>query len=697
MIIDGVKKYVFGTPFDTQAVVIRLENSSDKIEHLKMSGDNRTFSYTMKPKDKVYGMGEAVRGINKRGWIYDTYCTDDPLHTETKRSLYGSHPFVIVDGEKPFGFFVDYPDRIVFDIGYTDIDEITVTVGMPNYNLYIIEGETPLEITRKFRMLIGKSYVPPKWAFGFQQSRWGYAESDDVNAVIDGYRGNGFPIDAVYMDIDYMESYKDFTVDGNKFPDFENFVESVKEKGIHLVPIIDAGVKIEDGYDVYEEGRDNNYFCKDENGEDFVAAVWPGKVCFPDFLNPQAAGWFGEKYKVLLDKGIDGFWNDMNEPAIFYSEKGLNDAIDKVASYKGKNLDLYDFFSMKDTVLGLANSASDYSAMYHNVNGSPVCHNRVHNIYGCNMTKAAADAFERLSPQKRILMFSRASYIGMHRYSGIWMGDNQSWWSHIKLNLQMLPSLNMCGFMYTGADMVGFGDNATEELALRWLALGIFNPLMRNHSALGTRDQEFYRFKNIEAFRNLTKLRYALIPYLYSEFLKSVQSFDMMFKPLSFEYRGDEFAESVEDQLMLGDSIMIAPVYEPNALGRYVYLPEDMLAVCFKSEENFACQEYAKGHYFIKIPVDEVVIFIRKNKFIPLAKSAPCTALQDYSKLKLIGYVTDSAVYTLYDDDGISRDNSHSTITNINVTNHGGTVTVTSDNDALELSYIDTYLPGGGK
>lgn len=647
MILDGITKYVFGTPFDTRAVEIELEASQGQPSYFALSDNGQILTYNMGRDDKVYGMGEAVRGINKRGWIYETFCSDDPMHTETKRSLYGSHPFIIVDGEELFGAFVDYPDRMKFDIGYTNINTLSIDIGSGNYTLYIIEGKTPLEIVQKFRKLIGMSYIAPFWSFGFQQSRWSYATSDAVQSVIDNYRNNGFPLDAVYLDIDYMEDFKDFTVDEKKFPDFAHFVKNAQSKDIHLVPIIDAGVKIEDGYDVYEEGRDNNYFCKDADGNDFVAAVWPGKVCFPDFLNPQAAHWFGMKYKVLTDLGIDGFWNDMNEPAIFYSEKELDKAIDKVAACKGKNLGINEFFALKDDVLNLANSSTDYSSMYHNVNSEIVCHDRVHNLFGYNMTRAAAEAFKELEPNKNILLFSRASYIGMHRYSGIWMGDNQSWWSHIKLNLQMLPSLNMCGFLYTGADMVGFGDNCTEELALRWLALGIFNPLMRNHSALGTRDQEFYRFENISVFRNLVKLRYSLIPYLYSEYLKSVRNYEMMFKPLAFVYRGDKFAESVEDQLMLGDEIMIAPVCEPNAIGRYVYVPEDMLAVRFKSETEYATENYTKGHHFVEIPNDEVVVFIRKGRALPLVNSAESTAKLDYSTIHFVGDA-ENVEYTLY-------------------------------------------------
>ena len=193
-------------------------------------------------------------------------------------------------------------------------------------------------------------------------------------------------------------------------------------------------------------------------------------------------------------------------------------------------------------------------------------------------------------------MFSRSSYIGMHRYGGIWTGDNLSWWSHILLNLHMMPSLNMCGFLYTGADLGGFGADTTEELLMRWLELGIFTPLMRNHSAWGTRRQEVYRFTQTGSFRKIIALRYCLLPYLYSEYMKAALRDEMMFRPLSFVYAGDRFARRVEDQLMVGESIMIAPVYEQNAKGRYVYLPERMKLVRFRGPEDRKEEVLEKGH-----------------------------------------------------------------------------------------------------
>lgn len=660
-----VKKYVYGRPFETYAVV-NAENVSDAAESEKREffreadmkkalepyggitwdepedgNDAPAMQYRvrMSDGDVVYGLGENVRGINKRGWVYESKCSDDPNHTESKRSLYGAHNFIIIaDADNPAaskGLFIDYPGRVIFDIGYLDKNELVITVCSGNFTAYVVSPAMDgadgsdnhlYSIVRQFRHIIGKSYVPPRWAFGYQQCRWSYMSADEVCGVVDSYRKRNIPIDAVYLDIDYMERYKDFTVNKETFPDFADFVKKMREKHIHLVPIIDAGVKIEDGYDTYEEGRKNGYFCKEADGEDFVAGVWPGRVHFPDVLNEDARRWFGHGYKVLLDAGIDGFWNDMNEPAIFYSEKHLKEVFDKIDDYKGKNLDIQSFFEFKGMVEGVANNLGDYERFYHRAtqpDGEAVVrHDHVHNLYGFNMTRAASESFKELAPDKDILMFSRASYIGMHRYGGIWTGDNHAWWSHILLSLKMLPSLNMCGFMYVGSDIGGFNDNTTEELMMRWMGLAVFVPLMRNHAAAGTRYQELYRFTDTDTFKNIVTMRYALIPYLWEAYRKAVEQDTLMYRPLGFEHPEDRVAVATEDQLYVGEDIMICPVYTQNAVGRYVYLPEPMTMVRMKSADEYELEKYEAGHYFVEIPAQEIVFFIRDGHRIPLYKSA---------------------------------------------------------------------------
>ena len=649
-----ILKYSYGNPFNTEAIVTAIPQAEGVPAYGNISLEKGfSFAYEMSPSDIVYGLGEAVRGINKRGHLYTSECADNPEHTEDMSAMYAAHNFLIIDGVRTFGLFFDYPAKMTFDIGYTRQDKLTVACENADLDLYVIDGESAYDIVKQFRKIIGRSYIPPKYAFGFGQSRWGYTTADDFKNVVKQYRENHIPMDMLCMDIDYMEGYKDFTVNKENFPDFKAFVDEMKAQDIHLIPFIDAGVKIEDGYDVYEEGVKNNYFCKREDGSDFAAAVWPGRTHFPDVLNKNAREWFGSKYETLISQGIDGFWNDMNEPSIFYSDEGMADFKNFMQMYLNDESGQIPFFAVQWKVRTLANSAEDYKRFYHNVDGQMVRHDKVHNLFGYNMTRAAGEAFEKICPDKRILMFSRSSYIGMHRYGGIWTGDNKSWWSHLLMNLKMMPSLNMCGFLYTGADLGGFGANTTRDLVLRWLALGVFTPLMRNHSAMRTREQECYQFEHVEDFRHVIGVRYRLIPYLYSEYMKAALNDDMYFKPLAFDYPDDEMVRQVEDQLMLGQEIMIAPVYTQNAAGRYVYLPEEMKFIKFMPDGRIYEEILPQGHHYVKIALNEVPLFIKKGKYIPIVDAAESVEQIDMNTLQYIGY--EDAVYDLYEDDGISR------------------------------------------
>ncbi len=658
-----VQKYAFGSPFETEAVTAgpaAVEYTGQAVcgdIPVDISLENGfACSCQLSDTDIVYGLGEANRGINKRGYRYVSNCTDDPHHTEEKVSLYGAHNFVIISGKKHVGLFFDYPSNISFDIGYTRQDLLTVCCERADLYLYVITGESARDVARQFRRIIGKSYIAPRYAFGFGQSRWGYRTAEDIEGVVKGYRENEIPLDMVYMDIDYMQDYKDFTVNPERFPDFGEFVQKMKAEKIHLIPIIDAGVKIEQGYDIYEEGMEKGYFCKREDGSDFVAAVWPGWTHFPDVLNPEARAWFGGKYQILTDLGIDGFWNDMNEPAVFYSEEGiraLNQAIDdhvKAFSDAGGAKDLLNNasavpYEARAILEKIQNNEEDYRRFYHKVDGKMIRHDLVHNLFGFNMTRAAGEALQKIAPEKKMLLFSRSSYIGMHRYGGIWTGDNQSWWSHILLNLKMMPSLNMCGFLYAGADLGGFGSDTTRDLLLRWLALGVFTPLMRNHTAIGTREQECYRFGQIEDFRHVIGVRYRLIPYLYSEYLKAVENDEMYFRPLGFDYPDDRRAVETEDQLMLGDEVMIAPVYTQNVSGRTVYLPEEMKFVKFMPDGSLHEEILSQGTHYVEVALNEVPLFIRKDRCIPVVDAAQNVDAIDMGTVRYVGY--DGAVYEI--------------------------------------------------
>lgn len=682
-----IRKYRFGSPFDTEAVVIPMESAegslpyfqigfanttnaalsvdqsilnnltADELAKLAQAGQKPCLCYELDKNGVIYGLGQNIRGINKRGWTYTSYATDDPSHTEFVRKLYGAHNFFIIDGRDRFGVFIDHPGEVEFDMGYADMNKICITPVSMDMDVYIIEGDSLKDIVHQFRTLVGRSYIAPRWALGYGQSRWGYDCAADIRRVCRMHRENNIPLDMIYVDIDYMDGYRNFTVDDKAYPNFPAFVEEMQSQNIHLIPIIDAGCKAESGYFVDDEGVEKGYFVKEADGSEFVGVVWPGEVHFPDFLNPDARRWFGDKYKILMDQGIDGFWNDMNEPAIFYSPKGCRKLLEKTAHkiVSGEMTDA-ELSGMSWSIGDLKNSREDYRSMHHNVNGKMVCHDDVHNLYGYNMTRAAGEAFERLSPDKRILLFSRSSYTGMHRYGGIWTGDNQSIWSHLRMNLTMLPGLNMQGFVYSGADLGGFGCDTTEDLLMRWLELGIFTPLMRNHTAKGTREQEVYQFTNLPAFRRIIGLRYFLLPYLYSEYMKACLSGEMLFRPLSFDYENDSHASQVEDQLMLGDSVMIAPVLTQNATGRYVYLPEEMKLLRLRSATDFDEEILPKGHHYVPCQLDEALLFIRPDKLIPVSRGGENEQEVDFEHVDTIGFVKTGASYRYYCDDGVSTD-----------------------------------------
>lgn len=656
---EKIIKYTFGEPIKTEAIVVEGKSiEKNNLDFFKViNKEDLTLTYIMDERDMVFGLGENQRGINKRGGIYESFCSDDARHTPEKKSLYGAHNFIVIDGRERFGVFVDYPGKVTFDIGFSDKNQLKIIVEESNAEIYIITGKSAKEITKEFLSIIGEGYVPPKWAFGYQQSRWSYKDSKDVSDIADKFIENNIPCDAIYLDIDYMESFKDFTIDKKAFPNFKEFVDIIRDKGFRLVPIIDAGVKIEENYDVYEEGVRNGYFCLDTKGEAFVAAVWPGACHFPDFLNSNARRWFGLKYKFLTDLGIEGFWNDMNEPALFYTPRGLKDVVELAKASVKENLDIYSFFNLKEKFIKMSNNMEYYKSFYHNVDGSFINHYKVHNLYGYNMTRSAGEGLKEIESNKRFLLFSRSSYIGMHRYAGIWTGDNNSWWEQLLLNIKMMPSLNMCGFLYIGGDTAGFGSDANAQLAIRWTQFSMFTPLFRNHSALGTRHQEPFAFDDDtkDIMKSAIELRYALIPYIYSEYMKATINKDMYFLPLSFEYE-DEISKRVENQLLLGDSLMITPVYEENALGRYIYLPEDMLLWKAKDYNHIDFEVMKKGHGYLNVNMDEIPIFIRKNKILVLGKAAQNVEALDNKELRIIAFVEDRAEYVYYDDDGKSYD-----------------------------------------
>ena len=655
-----IQRFSFGHPFPTQSVVLSLPAESGPIPFLTPDGSG--WQLTLSEQAAVYGLGEMPRGINKRGWHYIANNTDESRHSEDKLSFYGAHNFLLVrDGSTCFGLFVDFPGKVYYDIGYSRHDLLSFHTETPDYDLYLLSGGNENAICKEFRTLIGRSYIPPRWAFGLAQSRWGYKTEEDVREVARQYKEHDLPLDMICMDIEYMQDYADFTVNKERFPDLTKLSADLKAQGIRLVPIIDAGVRVDPNDSTCTEGLEKGYFCKKADGTPFVAAVWPGKAYFADFLRPEVREWFGHKYKALTDCGIEGFWTDMNEPSLFYSPERLRAFLNDMAALREKdNIEQEEFFPrVVGGAMGLMNSPADYASFYHEADGRKVRHDQVHNLYGGSMTRAAGEAFADLRPGQRTLLYSRSSFIGSHRYGGIWLGDNNSSWAQLLANIQMMPSVQMCGFLYSGADLCGFSCDTTPDLALRWLEFGLLTPLMRNHSAVGTRMQEYYRFPEVlPAVRNMIRLRYALLPYLYSEFMKAALENTSYFRPLAFDYPDDPDAREVEDQLLLGEGLMAAPVYVQNAHGRHVYLPEPMKLLRLRAVDDYDEEILPAGHHYIRCALDEMLLFLRPGHIVPVAQPANNTAELDDASLTLWSFLPngESAEYRMYRDDGVTTE-----------------------------------------
>ena len=652
-----IRKYTFGDPIPTGAVVCDIpaeEGLPPRFTCETRPEGSVSLRLSLHPDEVLFGLGQSVRGIDKRGFRYESWNSDNVSHTENTSSLYGSHNMLVFfSPERLFGIFLDDPGKVVWDLGFTCRDAAEILSVNGSFDLYVVEESTPAAIARKFRELTGRSYLPPRWAFGYIQSRWGYASEEAVRAVAREHRERHIPLDALCLDIDYMQDFRNFTWRRDMFPDLAAFSKSMREEHLRLVPIVDAGIPAKEDDEAYRSGKALDAFCRTEDGGEFTAAVWPGWCVFPDFLRDDVREWFGSLYAPLLEAGIEGFWNDMNEPSLFFTREGVADALGQAERLRAGTMDYEETWNVSGAFAAMSNNPRDLCSFFHRIGGRNVRHDRVHNLYGMNMSRATAEAQRRFAPGKRSLLFSRSTFVGSHRFTGMWQGDNTAWWSHIRLALQMLPNLNLSGFLYCGCDLGGFGGDTTEDLLERFLQLGVFMPLMRNHSALHTRDQEIYRFSSWEMMRGTLTVRYALIPWLYSEFMKAALRNGMLFRPLAFDYPNDRRARHVQDQVMLGEDAMIAPVYEQNADGRHVYLPEDMLLVRFRSASDYDTEALPAGDHWVKLGLGEFPLFVKKNRAVLLCPGGENTDELDDNRLTALGWIERPAACTLYRDDGL--------------------------------------------
>lgn len=526
-----------------------------------------------------YGLGEKTGPLNKRGYSYRMWNTDNPHpHTENFDALYKSIPFLIAQrGPVAYGLFFDNSYESYFDMGKENSSYFYFGAKDGNLDYYFIYGPSIKDVVGGYTSLTGRTPLPQLWALGYQQCRWSYAPKERLQNVADRFRKEHIPCDVLYLDIDYMDGYRVFTYDHERFSGFQEMIRKLRADGFKVVTIIDPGVKKDAGYAVYEEGLKNGYFVTDPDGIPYVNAVWPGDALFPDFSNAKVRAWWADKQKFLIDNGVAGVWNDMNEPA----------------SFNGPLSDDIQF----------------------NHDGYRTTHAEMHNVYGHYMARAAYEGFRKHDGGKRPFVITRACYAGTQKYSTIWTGDNQSLWEHLRMSIPQLLNLGLSGFAYAGCDVGGFGFDCTPELLSRWVQVGCFTPLFRNHAAYGTRSQEPWAFdEQTKAInRKYIELRYTLIPYLYDVMRESEQTGLPVMRPLVLEFQNDPAVADINDEFLCGDALLIAPVVQQGQRTRAVYLPESANWVDFWTHETFA-----GGQNILRdAPLDLCPIYVKEGSILP--------------------------------------------------------------------------------
>ncbi len=582
-------------------------------------------------KDCIYGLGDKTGVLNKREYEYEMWNSDIPDPQEDNfKSLYKSIPFFLLLKEKTCcGFFFDNHYKTFFNLGKECPDYLVFGAVEGNLDYYFIGGRNMKEVVGNYTFLTGRAPMQQMWTLGYHQSRWGYRTEEEIREIAQKLRNCDLPCDCIHFDIDYMDHYKVFTWNPDTYKDGRQVISDFKEMGIKAVTIIDPGVKLEKDYYVYEEGVKEGYFATTPEGEIYVNEVWPGDAVFPDFGDAKVRSWWAEKQKFLIELGVAGVWNDMNEPASFRGP--LPDDV---------------VFTDED---------------------QPAPHKAIHNIYGHNMAKATYEGWKEYSG-KRPFVITRACYSGSQKYTTGWTGDNHSIWAHIRMAIPQLCNLGLSGLSFVGTDVGGFGSDSTPELFARWIQLGCFSPLFRNHCAVGCRMQEPWQFGEevLSISRKYMNLRYELLPYIYDLMHECEQTGLPVMRPLVLEYPEDEQVRNRNDEFLLGGRVLVSPVVEQGAREKLVYLPEGVWYDYWTGEALEGGQSHIR-----KAPLDTCPIFVKAGAVIPKYPVRTHVG-KEKDELLILEVYPGEGVYTHYQDNGEDFEYRRGAYNEYRLVNHNG-------------------------
>jgi alpha-glucosidase len=594
--------------------------------------------------EHFYGLGERTGTMDKQGQAFPIWNVDPPMGHDTQTpTMYVSIPFyTALDARngRAHGVFLDHAGRVEADFGQEQPGQITLTSAGDSMAVYFFAGPTPADVVRQYSALTGHMPLPPRWALGHHQSRWGYEAAAQVREIARTLRERRHPCDTLWLDIDYMDGFRNFTWNPASFAEPRKLIEELRAQGLRLVTIIDPGTKVDQDYAVYREGLQRAFFCRYPNGDYFLGEVWPGVCVFPDYARAQVRQWWGDLYADHLDLGVAGIWNDMNEPAL---TSILSERSSEHIHGKTMDGDVLHYPDIQDS---------------HGRTVQPLPHTLFHNAYGLQMARATFEGLQRLRPDERPFVLSRSGTGGIQRYAAIWTGDNTSEWKHIPLAITMCLNLSMSGVPFVGVDIGGFWNDSSGELLTRFAQLGAFLPFCRNHNAKFNLAQEPWTFGEPyeSAYRAAIELRYRCLPYLYTLFAEATHTGAPIIRPLYYHYPQDAQARGCEDELLVGEYVLSAPIYREGVTSREVYLPAGMW-FDFWEEQVYEGEQTCT----FSAPLERWPLLVRANSILPQGPLMQHTDERPTDPLTIHCYMKaeGEASYTLYEDDGASLAHTH--------------------------------------
>jgi alpha-glucosidase len=547
------------------------------------------------------GLGDKTCSTNLRGHRLQNWNTDSFGFQKDTDPLYRSIPFYYaLHMGKAYGIFLHNTWRSFFDFDAAGHGYTTFGTHGGEMDFFFIYGPELKQVSRRYMDLTGKPELAPLWSLGYHQCRWSYYPEARVKEVAEQFRKLSIPCDAIYLDIDYMMGYRCFTWNRKYFPEPKEMMDELRADGFQTVVMIDPGIRVDPDYEVYKSGIEQDVFCRRSSGELMIGPVWPSHCVFPDYTDPKVRKWWAGLYRELYaGQGVSGFWNDMNEPAVF-----------KI-----------NHMTFPDHVL-------------HDCEGEGGDHRKAHNIYGQQMSRATYEGLKQHRPEKRPFVLSRATFSGGQRYAALWTGDNIASWEHLRLANIQCQRLSISGFSFVGTDIGGFVGTPSGELLVRWLQLGVFHPLFRVHSMgnnvdgasevaaelvqeaerLNRLDQEPWSFgdRYTELARKAIEFRYILLPYIYTAFQRCVSLGDPMLRPLAFYDQHDPAAVAREVEFIFGDHLLVCPVLRPGCRSLKAYLP---LGQWFDFHQGTV---YVGGQQ-VRLPVraDQIPVLVKAGAVIP--------------------------------------------------------------------------------